>query len=438
MGVLKSAKFPEQFCTAGAGRGLSDMYRDGQRATDSRGHATLPDIAQEVAVHLRYPVRFTRGILSPDNTVLRDATCASRRARLLVAIDDGVVQARPAIVGDTRAYCWAHSDRLELAAPPIVVRGGEAIKNERGAVEGIRAAIDAHGIDRHAYVVAIGGGAALDAVGYAAATAHRGVRLVRLPSTVLAQHDSGVGVKNGINAFGKKNFVGTFAAPHAVLNDLELLTSLSDRDWRSGIAEAVKVALLKSKRFFCWIEENSGALAERSLDAMGHLVHRSAELHLEHIATSDDPFELGSARPLDFGHWAAHRLERLTDYELRHGEAVAVGLALDATYAHLSGALAAEDRKRVVAVLQAVGLPVWHPAMAAPGRGGRPALLDGLEEFRQHLGGELTITLIDRIGSGFEAHEIDEGLMLEASEMQRRHSTEGGQGRWEPMHALAH
>ena len=93
-------------------------------------------------------------------------------------------------------------------------------------------------------MVAIGGGAVLDAVGYAAATAHRGVRLIRVPTTVLSQDDSAVGVKNGINAFGKKNFVGSFAPPHAVLNDFDLLRTLQDRDWRAGISEAVKVALL--------------------------------------------------------------------------------------------------------------------------------------------------------------------------------------------------
>ena len=131
-------------------------------------------------------------------------------------------------------------------------------------------------IDRHSYVVAIGGGAVLDAVGYAAATAHRGVRLVRVPTTTLSQDDSAVGVKNGINAFGKKNFVGTFAPPHAVLNDFDLLTTLDDRDWRAGISEAVKVALLKDSAFFAWIEQHARELDERSLDAMAMLVHRCA------------------------------------------------------------------------------------------------------------------------------------------------------------------
>jgi 3-dehydroquinate synthase len=390
--------------------------------------ATPPDLEQEVVVRFTYPIRFTRGIFAAANPTLRDAVGPEAVARILVVVDDGVVRAHPTLAADVQAYCAAHAARLQLAAAPLVVPGGEAIKNDSDAVAAVRGAIDTYAIDRHAYVVAVGGGAVLDAVGYAAATAHRGVRLIRVPSTVLAQDDSAVGVKNGVNAFGKKNFVGTFAPPYAVLNDLELLETLSDRDWRSGISEAIKVALLKDAPFFGWLERNAAALRERSPEAMAHLVHRSAQLHLEHIALGGDPFELGSARPLDFGHWAAHKLEKLTDHELRHGEAVAIGLALDCTYAQLAGLLSELDAHRVVAALEGVGLPIWHPALEAPGRDGRPAVLDGLQEFREHLGGELTITLIDRLGSGIDVHTMDEALVLEAAARLRRHHDQRGMG----------
>ena len=123
----------------------------------------------------------------------------------------------------------------------------------------VHRAIHEYGIDRHAYVLAVGGGALLDMVGYAAATAHRGVRLVRVPTTVLSQNDSGIGVKNSVNAFGKKNFLGTFAPPFAVFNDFTFLTTLSDRDWRAGISEAIKVALLKDATFFAFLEEHATA-----------------------------------------------------------------------------------------------------------------------------------------------------------------------------------
>ncbi len=396
----------------------------------------LRDIDQKVVVTFRYPVKFTHGLLEPGNRTLRDAVAAEGRARLLVVIDEGVADAHPAMTDDVVLYCGAHSDALELTAPPLVVPGGEAIKNQPGPVDQIRAAIDVHGVDRHSYVVAIGGGAVLDAVGYAAATAHRGVRLIRVPTTVLSQDDSAVGVKNGINAFGKKNFVGSFAPPHAVLNDFDLLTTLSDRDWRAGISEAVKVALLKDAAYFRWIEAHADDLTRRSLPAMAKLVHRSAELHLDHIATSGDPFELGSSRPLDFGHWAAHKLEQLSHHELRHGEAVAIGIALDSTYSYLTGSLAHADWLRIIALFEAVSLPIWDHDLATPGTGGRPAVLAGLEEFREHLGGRLTIMLLERIGSGFEVHELDEAVLLEASDLLRRR-VEGGDVSWQPTPAPA-
>jgi len=402
------------------------------------GKPQLADIDQHVVVEFRYPVRFTHGLLRPDNPILAEVVQAKGRARMLVVIDQGVADAHPTLADDVEAYCAAHADALELTTAPLLVPGGEAIKNQTGAVEEIRAAIDVHGVDRHSYVMAIGGGAVLDAVGYAAATAHRGVRLIRVPTTVLAQDDSAVGVKNGVNAFGKKNFVGSFAPPDAVLNDFELLRTLSDRDWKSGISEAVKVALLKDPAFFAWMEHHAGDLNARDLGAMAHLVHRSAELHLNHIATSGDPFELGSSRPLDFGHWAAHKLEQLTHHELRHGEAVAIGIALDSTYSCLIGTLPHADWRRIVALFETLGLPIWHRDMATPGSGGRPAVLAGLEEFREHLGGRLTIMLLEGVGSGYEVHELDEAVLLEASDLLRRRSEAGGEREgWEPTPALA-
>jgi 3-dehydroquinate synthase len=397
----------------------------------------LAGIDQEVVVTFRYPVRFTRALFALDNPTLRDVVHADGRGRLLVVIDEGVADAHPALFGDVQRYCAAHASVLDLPASPLVVPGGEAIKNEPGPVSQIRAAIDVHGVDRHSYVVAIGGGAVLDAVGYAAATAHRGVRLIRVPTTVLAQDDSAVGVKNGINAFGKKNFVGSFAPPHAVLNDFDLLLTLQDRDWRAGISEAVKVALLKDALFFVWIEHHAYDLCNRSLPAMAHMVHRSAELHLNHIATSGDPFELGSSRPLDFGHWAAHKLEQLSHHELRHGEAVAIGIALDSTYSYLTGSLPHADWQRIIDLFELVELPIWHADMATPGSGGRPAVLGGLEEFREHLGGRLTVMLLERIGSGFEVHELDEAVLLEASDLLRRRIEGGDREGWESTPALA-
>src|SRR6185312_16684743 len=157
------------------------------------------------------------------------------------------------------------------------------------------------------------------------------------PTTVLAQNDAGIGVKNGINAFGAKNMLGTFAAPFAVINDGRFLATLGERDRIAGMAEAVKVALVRDAKFFAWLRAAAPRLAAFDRDAVAQSIRRCAELHLAHIATGGDPFELGNARPLDFGHWAAHKLEVMTDHALRHGEAVALGMALDARYSVEAG-----------------------------------------------------------------------------------------------------
>ncbi len=381
----------------------------------------LPALDQEFSVAFRYPVRFSRGLLDPGSGLLAEVVTGDPQRPLLFVVDAGVAEHRPGLSEEIRAYCAAWE--LPLAAAPLVVPGGEAAKNDPRIVDRVRAAIDAGGVCRHSYVVAIGGGAVLDMAGFAAATAHRGVRLVRLPTTVLAQNDSAVGVKNGVNAFGKKNWLGSFAPPHAVLCDADFLTTLSDRDWRAGMSEAVKVALIKDADFFAWLERSAGALRRRDPAPMERLIHRCAELHLEHIATSGDPFELGSSRPLDFGHWAAHKLEQLSGYGLRHGEAVSVGIALDVTYAWLTGMLGKEDRDRSVRLLSDLGLPVHVPELGLQGEC-RPVFLDGRDEFREHLGGRLTVMLLERIGRGVEVHELDEATLIQASRLLASHPKE--------------
>ncbi|GGK74225.1 hypothetical protein GCM10011405_22880 [Rufibacter glacialis] len=282
-------------------------------------------------------------------------------------------------------------------------------------------AINDFGVCRHSYVVAIGGGAVLDMVGFAAATAHRGIRLIRVPTTVLSQNDSGVGVKNSMNAFGKKNFLGTFAPPFAVLNDSGFLLTLEDRDWRGGIAEAVKVALIKDASFYFQIKQNARRLAAREMEPMQDLIFRCAEMHVAHIG-GGDPFEFGSSRPLDFGHWAAHKLEQMTDYKLRHGEAVAIGIALDVMYSKLAGMLSEKECNDILSLLCELGFDLYIPALSQSleTSAGKLHILQGLEEFREHLGGQLTIMLLQKIGVGVEVHHLNETLIAEAVDQLRK------------------
>ena len=376
-------------------------------------------IQADLQVSFHYDVHFTTHLFDPENSLLSDVVSArSERlpARILFVVEDEVdrlLDVRAAI----EAYCRRHSDTLSLVCPPLLLPGGERVKNDPAHAVAVQQAVNETGLDRHSYLAVVGGGALLDAVGYAAATAHRGIRLLRIPTTTLSQNDSGVGVKNAINFFGKKNWVGTFAPAWAVLNDFHFLTTQPDRVWREGIAEAVKVALIKDADFFGFLEDHTDALAAREMAPMQTLVYRCAALHVQHICTGGDPFEMGSSRPLDFGHWSAHKLEQITDYRLHHGEAVAIGLALDVTYSHLQGWLSEPDWRRVLRVLSGLGFALYAPEMRDT-----DALLHGLREFREHLGGELTIQMLRSLGTGFNVHKIDEALMAESISLLERES----------------
>ncbi len=375
-------------------------------------------IQADLQVNFHYDVHFTTHLFDPENPLLSSVTAArSERlpARILFVVEeevDRLLDVRSAI----DAYCRRHSETLTLICPPLLLPGGERVKNDPSHVIAVQQAVNETGLDRHSYLAVVGGGALLDAVGYAAATAHRGIRLLRIPTTTLSQNDSGVGVKNAINFFGKKNWVGTFAPAWAVLNDFHFLTTQPDRVWREGIAEAVKVALIKDADFFNFLESHTDALAAREMAPMQTLVYRCAALHVEHICTGD-PFEMGSSRPLDFGHWSAHKLEQITNYRLHHGEAVAVGLALDVTYSYLKGWLSENDWRRVLGVLSGLGFALYAPEMS-----GTDELFHGLREFREHLGGELIIQMLQSLGTGFNVHEIDEALMAESISLLERES----------------
>ncbi|SHM38728.1 3-dehydroquinate synthase [Cyclobacterium lianum] len=366
-------------------------------------------IEQTFSVPFRYQVFFTKSLFSTSNELFAQLVKGDKLPKVYFVLDEGLVRHHPNLITEIEAYAQANADTFTLCASPLVVPGGEYIKNDQRYFQEVLKATHTYGIDRHSFIVGLGGGALLDMVGFAAAIAHRGIRHIRIPTTVLSQNDSGVGVKNGINAYGKKNYLGTFAPPFAVINDPDFLQTLEERDWRSGISEALKVALIKDASFFVWIEQQALDLMDKGHSAMEELIFRCAQMHLDHIA-SGDPFETGSSRPLDFGHWAAHKLEHLTDYKIRHGEAVAIGIALDTTYSFLSGRISENELNRVLDLIIKLGFDLYVPELSGE------TLLEGLNEFREHLGGELTIMLLDKIGSGVEVHQMDEALIFRAVE----------------------
>lgn len=369
--------------------------------------------AQRFTIAFDFPVVFTRDAFAPDNPWLADILRQSGRgkvSRLTVFADDGVLAAFPRLHEAIADYAATHAAAIVLTGKVIAVPGGEAVKNAPGQLAALIGALRDRAVDRHSYAVAIGGGAVLDAVGYAAAIFHRGVRHIRLPTTVLSQADSGVGVKNAINAFGQKNLLGTFAPPFAVINDAAFVDTLPLREKRAGMAEAVKVAAIRDAGFFGWLECEGSALANAEPARLASLIEHSARLHMRQIGQAGDPFETGTARPLDFGHWSAHRLEILTGHKLKHGEAVSVGVALDTRYSVLAGMLPEAEGERVIALLERLGLPVWDDALRME-KAGELAVLRGLRDFREHLGGELTVTLLRSIGTGEEVHAMDPALI---------------------------
>ena len=370
----------------------------------------------ERTIHLElvHRIEFTRDLFSSVNSVLSDVVSksgSSESSKFIVFVDGGVVGGKQNLLREIVSWFNAKDGELELVDSPFVLPGAEACKNDWSLIPEIWEKMNRNSIDRHSYVLAIGGGAFLDMVGFAASTAHRGVRLIRVPTTSLSQGDGGVGVKNGINYFGKKNWVGSFSVPFAVINDFAFLESLDDTSRRAGIIEAIKVALVRNKKFFIEIEKLSDRLFKLEQAALEYVIQRSAEEHVDHISTSGDPYELGSARPLDFGHWVAHKLEQISAFRIGHGEAVAVGLAVDLIYSKRVGIISKDDCDRILNLIRSTGFNIYDPELSRI-EAGRSVILQGLEEFREHLGGILTITLVPEIGRKIEVNDMDETEIL--------------------------
>ncbi len=383
-------------------------------------------IDSTVKLSIAHRIFFTEDAFTSGSEVLEAALFSDESPRLrraLIIVEARVASAQPALLPAIQEWCLAQTATRLSAGSILTFPGGEACKNDFGLVRELWDAIHEAHIDRHSYIIAIGGGALLDLVGFAAATAHRGVRLVRMPTTTLSQADGGVGVKNGINAYQKKNWIGTFAVPWAVVNDFNLLLSQPEEVMREGLIEAIKVALIRDADFYHDLRAHRDEL--RSLDRayLCTVIRRSAELHAEHICTGGDAFELGSARPLDFGHWAAHRLEPATGYRLSHGRAVAIGMALDLIYAQRMELLSEEALSEILELITAAGFALYDPALSERDDAGALTLIQGLEDFREHLGGALTITLVTSPGTAIEVHTMDTSVIAAAAdELAARHA----------------
>jgi len=370
---------------------------------------------QSITVKYDYEVYFTEDVFALSNDILKNVIkddLSDSPHRVLFLLEKNVASSLTNITSDICEYADTNRQIINLTADPHIISGGEKLKS-RDTISDLCALMAENSLCRHSFVVIIGGGAFLDTVGFAASIVHRGIRQIRIPTTVLAQNDSGVGVKTAVNMHGIKNFLGTFAPPYAVINDFNFLKTLSDRDWIAGVSEAFKVAMIKDEQFFEWLLRNVELLASRDMDTMRYLIRRCAELHLNHIATSGDPFEFGSARPLDFGHWSAHKLEMLTNGDMRHGEAVAVGLLIDTYYAVEKKYTDITVLEKLVVAFRKLGLPLFNDKLMSSSNG-EFDIIAGIEEFREHLGGELHITLPLGIGKKIEVNSLDEKVVKQA------------------------
>ena len=371
----------------------------------------------DFVVRYDYKVLFTDYVFNSQNTLLTETlTSENQKPRCIVFVDEGLLEGNPNLPKSIINY-FDKNTPLEdsLVCQPVVLEGGEKIKNSEEVLQEVLKTINDNNLCRQSFTIAVGGGAFLDAIGLASTLAHRGVKHIRIPTTVLSQNDSGVGVKNGINKFSKKNFLGTFCPPYAVINDTQFLTSLSDRLWVSGCSEAVKVSLLKDETFFNFLSKHANEIKDRDMDLMKKLVVKCAELHLKHITQSADAFENSNSRPLDFGHWAAHKIEQMSNYEINHGEAVAIGLALDSTYSFKNGFLAEEDLDKILTCLKSLGFEIiWDDYYKYISSNSEPELFKGLDEFREHIGGELSIPLLKGVANPIEVSHIDKKVLLES------------------------
>ena len=363
------------------------------------------EIKVQFSIPYTHRVIFTEDIFAEKNTTLIEAL--GKTQKIILFVDSGLMNAQPDLPQKIKNY-FLQYPHIQQLVPMVVIPGGEQAKRDPQLFQMMIEKIKQAEICRHSYVIAIGGGAVLDAVCFAASIVHRGVRQIRIPTTVLAQNDAGIGIKNGIDAFDSKNFLGTFSPPDLVINDPLFLKSLPDSEWRNGTAEAIKVALIKDAHFFNWIAENAKKIAARDQQLMQKLIHDCAVLHLNHIANAGDPFEKGSARPLDFGHWSAHKIEQLSHFEIGHGHAVAIGIALDTLYSYKKKWITQTESESVIQCLLDMGFVLSHPCLHEKNStNGEFKVIEGLKEFQEHLGGELNITMLNGVGKPKQIYELD-------------------------------
>ena len=338
-------------------------------------------------------------------------------AGLLASAPQHLMQALPgtrfAIVADWALSAYAHDLERRLKEHNLLlgdicfVPPGEGSKSFSELERVCNALLDL-GIERRHAVIALGGGVIGDLAGFAASILKRGVRLVQVPTTLLAQVDSSVGGKTGIDTRQGKNLVGTFHQPSLVLTDLSTLDSLPGREFRAGYAEVVKYGVLGDQVFFEWLEANGSSVFARDGDALTHAILRSCQMKAEIVAR--DELETGDRALLNLGHTFGHAVEAWAGYSgaLLHGEGVALGMVLAAKFSQAQGLCGPSVAARLKAHLSEFGLPGDFKSLQAE-IGRLPALeelLAFMEQDKKVRDGQLTLVLLRGIGQSFVASDV--------------------------------
>jgi 3-dehydroquinate synthase len=264
----------------------------------------------------------------------------------------------------------------------------------------------------------VGGASLLDLTGFASATMRSAPRVIRLPTTTLAQSGPAVLPASSINAFGTKDFLGTQRPPFAVLCDRRFPDTQRPRDKVAGLTQAVRAALLWDEGLLGWISAHAGRLGAGDRDTVAELVQKSAGLYASHAATLGAEDEDAASEALSYGTWSADRLALLADLRIRSGEALAIGIALDTVVSSLAGLIGGKERDLVVGTLERLGLRLWHDALGRADSEGRPLLLDGLAELCGGLAPR--VPLLAGVGEGAVAHALRESVVREAIEWLSR------------------
>lgn len=308
------------------------------------------------------------------------------KAPHMVVITDSNVDG---LYGDAMADRFVESG---VETQVLVVDAGELSKSTDVA-SGLWQTMLDEGCDRQSVVMAVGGGVIGDLAGFIAATFARGLTFFQAPTTLLAQVDSSVGGKVGINLEGAKNMVGAFWQPHGVLIDTDVLATLPEREYRAGLAEVIKYGVILDEEFFAMLESEAEAINAREARVLRQIVERSCQLKAQ-VVEEDERETSGRRAILNYGHTFAHALEAATGYSrLLHGEAVAIGMASASRLAESLGRIPSEATDRQVKLMEALGLPVETPADLAP-----DDLVQLMYRDKKVADGELRFVLPTRIG----------------------------------------